>query len=98
MTGIIYKFPYSVARRAYSRMGRVSKNGTPEERAAKAAAVLPDPASLANVVQISRRRVDEKPTLAATPEEFAALLAQLPECELPAIGDMMRRLLDKNAT
>jgi phage gp16-like protein len=37
MTATIYKFPFSVSRRAYARKARASsKNGTPEERAAKA--------------------------------------------------------------
>jgi hypothetical protein len=34
----VVKFPYSVSRRAHSRKPRASINGTPEERAAKAAA------------------------------------------------------------
>lgn len=34
----IVKFPYIASRRIFSRRPRVSKNGTPEERAAKAAA------------------------------------------------------------
>ena len=34
----VVKFPYSASRRVYSRRPRVSKNGSPEERAAKAAA------------------------------------------------------------
>jgi len=63
MTGIIYRFPYNACRRVHSRKARVSKNGTPEERAAKAATTQPDPASLANVVQISR-----KPAAAITPQ------------------------------
>jgi predicted alpha/beta-hydrolase family hydrolase len=35
----IFKFPYDASRRVQSRKPRRSKNGTPEERAAKAAAV-----------------------------------------------------------
>jgi hypothetical protein len=34
----VVKFPYSVSRRVHSKKPRASKNGTPEERAAKAAA------------------------------------------------------------
>lgn len=37
MTAEIVKFPYSVSRRVHSRRPRISKNGTPEERAANAA-------------------------------------------------------------
>ena len=33
----IFKFPYSASRRVHSQKSRRSKNGTPEERAAKAA-------------------------------------------------------------
>ena len=34
----VIKFPYNVSRRAFARKQRSSKNGTPEERAAKASA------------------------------------------------------------
>jgi hypothetical protein len=36
MTAEIVKFPYSVSRRAHARKPRGSKNGTPEERVARA--------------------------------------------------------------
>jgi hypothetical protein len=49
----IIKFPYSAARRVHSRKPRRSKNGTPEERAAKAAALETTPA---DVVVISHVR------------------------------------------
>jgi len=32
----VVKFPYSACRRVHARRGQISKNGTPEERAAKA--------------------------------------------------------------
>jgi hypothetical protein len=35
MTATIYKFPFSVSRRAHARKPRASKNGTPDERAAQ---------------------------------------------------------------
>jgi hypothetical protein len=35
----VVKFPYDASRRVHSRKPRRSKNGTPEERAAKAAAM-----------------------------------------------------------
>jgi hypothetical protein len=44
MTGIIYKFPYDACRRVHSRKPRKSRNGTPEQRAAKAAAITKAPA------------------------------------------------------
>jgi hypothetical protein len=65
---------------------RVSKNGTPEEWAAKAAAGIPTTQSPTNVVQI------RKPARAYTPpseEEkatFSALLAQLLESDLPWVS------------
>ena len=49
----IVKFPYSASRRVHSKKPRRSKNGTPEERAAKAAALETSPA---DVVSMSRLR------------------------------------------
>ena len=46
MTAEIVKFPYSASRRVYSKQPRRSKNGTPEERAAKAAALETAPADV----------------------------------------------------
>lgn len=51
----VFKFPYDASRRVYSKMPRKSKNGTPEERAAKTAANLPPPAE---VVPLSLHVVD----------------------------------------
>jgi len=42
----IFKFPYDASRRVHSQKPRRSKNGTPEEREAKAAALLPPPADV----------------------------------------------------
>jgi hypothetical protein len=45
----VVKFPYDASRHVHSRKPRRSKNGTPEERAkkgAKAAAVVPPPATV----------------------------------------------------
>src|SRR5258708_25078006 len=53
MTAEIVKFPYSASRRVHSKKPRRSKNGTPEERAAKAAA-LETPS--ADVVSMWRAR------------------------------------------
>jgi hypothetical protein len=39
----VVKFPYSASRRVYARRPRISKNGTPEERAAKAGAAEAGP-------------------------------------------------------
>jgi hypothetical protein len=48
----VVKFPFGVARRAHSRRPRRSKNGTPEERAAKAAAAAAK-STPATVIEIS---------------------------------------------
>jgi hypothetical protein len=53
----IFKFPYDASRRVYSKKPRRSKNGTPEERAAKAAASLPPPA---DVVPMSDARTQAR--------------------------------------
>jgi hypothetical protein len=96
MTGIIYKFPYNVSRRAYSRLGRCSRNGTPEERAAKAAAVRPDPASLVNVVQL---RKPAEPHVPPTPEEterFRALYEQMGPADQLYISNMLRDMVNSH--
>jgi hypothetical protein len=46
MTAEIFKFPYDACRRVHSQKPRRSKNGTPEERAAKAAAEQGPPADV----------------------------------------------------
>jgi hypothetical protein len=60
MSAEIIRLPYSVTRAAHSRKPRRSKIGTPEERAAKAAAIAP-----ADVVdmseQIDRRKLRSSP-------------------------------------
>lgn len=57
----VVKFPYSASRRVHSKKPRRSKNGTPEERAAKAAASLPtsaDVVPMADVREQARSEVD----------------------------------------
>jgi hypothetical protein len=51
----IFRFPYDACRRVHSKKPRQSKNGTPEERAAKAAALETPPA---DVVPMSRIRAE----------------------------------------
>lgn len=60
MSAEVIKFPYNACRRVHSRKPRNSKNGTPEERAAKAAAMLPAPA---DVVLLSDRSVPAEPVI-----------------------------------
>src|SRR5450631_1790319 len=57
----IFKFPYDASRRVHSQKPRRSKNGTPEERAAKAAALFPtsaDVVPMADAREQARSDVD----------------------------------------
>jgi hypothetical protein len=57
----IFKFPYDACRRVHSQKPRRSKNGTAEERAAKAAALLPrsaDVVPMGDVREQARSEVD----------------------------------------
>jgi hypothetical protein len=61
MSAEIIKLPYSASRRFHSRNPRRSKNGTPEERAAKAAALFPtsaDVVPMADLREGARSEVD----------------------------------------
>jgi hypothetical protein len=66
MTATIFRFPYSASRRVHSRKPRRSKNGTPEERAAKAAAEAAKlvPAAIVDlsgmIAEASADRVDRR--------------------------------------
>jgi hypothetical protein len=51
----VVKFPYSASRRVHSKKPRRSKNGTPEERAAKVATLETAPA---DIVSMSRVRAE----------------------------------------
>jgi len=54
----VVKFPYDACRRIHSRRPRISKNGTPKERAAKAADAAAK-STAAAVIEISPRRVSK---------------------------------------
>jgi hypothetical protein len=71
MTADIVKFPYSVSRRAHARRQRISKNGTPEERAAKAAANSPP----ASVIEMSPR--EKPPGCSSAFRDFVEKLSQI---------------------
>jgi hypothetical protein len=61
MSNNVVKFPYVAARRIHSQKPRRSKNGTPEERAAKAAALFPtsaDVVPMADARDQARSEVD----------------------------------------
>jgi hypothetical protein len=69
MSNNVVKFPYDASRRMHSRKPRRSKNGTPEERAAKAAALLPMPADIVpmtDALEQARSEVDGR-TLRGSP-------------------------------
>ena len=66
----IFRFPYSASRRVHSQKSRRSKNGTPEERAAKAAAARGEPATLLDMCpQIDRRKLRSSPS----PDQIATI-------------------------
>jgi hypothetical protein len=67
MTGSVVKFPYEACRRIHSRKPRRSKNGTPEERAAAAAAALP--LTTATVIEAIPRHINSE-TVAPTPRRM----------------------------
>jgi hypothetical protein len=65
----IFRFPYSASRRVHSQKPRRSKNGTPEERAAKAAALETAAADVVPMAQVRaqvRSEVDGR-TLRGSP-------------------------------
>jgi hypothetical protein len=99
MDSNIVKFPFVVSRRAHARKPRWSKNGTPEERAAKAA-VKP---TAATVIEISRPSViagTAAPAEQLDPWfEAELLLKKLNDQKLlPAGLECMRLLLERYAT
>ena len=61
----IFRFPYSASRRVHSQKPRRSKNGTPEERAAKATALSPTSADVVPMAD-ARSEVDGR-TLRGSP-------------------------------
>ena len=74
----VIKLPYSVTRGAYSRRPRRSKNGTPEERAAKAAGivVIKPPRRTRQVKVLAGERWDEI-VACFTPDEQQAFMADV---------------------
>jgi hypothetical protein len=72
----VVKFPYSASRRVHSKKPRKSKNGTPEERAAKVAATETSPADVVEMSpQIDRRKLRSSPLREKIPSiSFAATI------------------------
>ena len=64
MTSNVVKFPYDACRRVHSRKPRRSKNGTPEERAAKAGAAQGSPAA---VVELATNETTDRRKLRGNP-------------------------------
>jgi hypothetical protein len=61
MSNNVVRFPYSASRRVHSQKPRRSKNGTPEERAARAAALFPTSADVVPMTDaraLARSEVD----------------------------------------
>jgi hypothetical protein len=76
MDGNLVKFPYNASRRLYSRRLRKSINGTPEERAAKAAAaVANEPPAQTRPVRVMTGEKWEELLLIFTPEQQQAIMA-----------------------
>jgi hypothetical protein len=94
MSAEIVKLPYSVTRRWHSKKQRRSINGTPEERAAKAAAeaaALPEPA---NVVTLSRDQ--PTPPIVDQAEWIVAKYNQLDLEGQAVVSDLIRALVAKS--
>jgi hypothetical protein len=73
MTSNVVKFPYDACRRVHSKKPRRSKNGTPEERAAKAGAAQGAPAA---VVELDRNETIDRRKLRGNPlRETYALIS-----------------------
>jgi hypothetical protein len=78
MASTVVKFPYSVSRRAHSRKPRRSKNGTPEERAAKAAgAVANEPPRRTRQVRVLTGEKWEQIIACFTPEQQQTFMADV---------------------
>jgi hypothetical protein len=74
----VVRFPYSVSRRVHSKKARTSKNGTPEERGARAAAGAPasvdDAATNSLSGQKERRRRPKRVLTGEDWDEFVRII------------------------
>jgi hypothetical protein len=78
MTSNVVKFPYSASRRIYSQKPRRSKNGTPEERGAKAAALETSPAGvvlMSDVREQARSEVDGRKLRGSPLRDYVAAIS-----------------------
>ena len=76
MTAEIVKFPYSASRRVHSQKPRRSKNGTPEERAAKAGRLKPaDVVLMSDVREDARSEVDGRKLRSSPLRDYIATVS-----------------------
>lgn len=94
MTAEILKLPYSVSRRVIARRPRRSKNGTPEDRAAKAAALT---AAQAPVSIKVHRSVAPDPNAPLTDGEFRSMVEQLTPAQLAQVKLRISRFVIEEA-
>jgi hypothetical protein len=80
---MLVKFPYSASRRVAARRPRRSKNGTPEERAARAAAKSGPPAPVTEIPPF--RCGDQRGPAAPVPEFAGPTVASMTDAELAAM-------------
>lgn len=74
----VVKFPYTRSRRAHCKKPRCSKNGTPEQRALKAAASLTTPADVVTISQIRQQahsQIDRRKLRGSPLREFVSAIA-----------------------
>jgi hypothetical protein len=92
MTAEIVKFPFNVSRRAHARRPRRSKNGTPEERAAKAPAAAVTDISRPSVIAAAAKAEEMDPWY-----QIGLLLRKLDDRNLLTAGvDCWRLLLERH--
>jgi hypothetical protein len=91
----IVKFPYKSSRRVFARRSRRSKNGTPEERAAKTTAK----STPATVIEISRRSVSgvSQPTPDAQRLELLEMARSLNDGQRELLVKYLRKLAGEGA-
>jgi hypothetical protein len=78
MESNVVKFPFTASRRAFARKPRWSKNGTPEERDAKAAgAVANEPPRRTGQVRVLTGERWEEMIVCFTPEQQQAFMADV---------------------
>jgi hypothetical protein len=74
----IVKFPYSSSRRVHSKKPRLSKNGTPEKRAAKAAAFETTPADVVLISDVrgqARSEIDGRKLRGSPLRDYIAVVS-----------------------